>query len=114
MLQLDQNTQNFVASTVLGFDTPFEKFSQGNTGALKMEQSRNNQKVLKNMVLQQQVTAAMNDVKTAPFAPILKEKIEESVKGINQSKVKLGDYLKNSLMSAQQDGEEKLRYRVNR
>jgi hypothetical protein len=52
----------------------------------------------------------MSDVKTTPFAPILKEKIEESVKGMSQSKITLGNYLKNSLKSAQLDGE--LRYRV--
>jgi len=105
------NSQEFMTKTVLNFESPFEQPSFDNLSAQKMEQSINNQKVLKNMVLQQQVSAALSDAKSAPFAPILKEKIEESVKGINQSKVKLNNYLRNSLISAQIDGE--IRYRVN-
>jgi hypothetical protein len=104
------DAQDFMVNTVMSFDSPFEKLGNEYSSAQKMEQSVNNPKVLKNMVLQQQVSAALSDARSTPFAPILKEKIEESVKGINQSKVKLNNYLRNSLISAQIDGE--IRYRV--
>lgn len=91
---------SFMNETIMEFGSPFETKTVDALATQKMEQRVNNQKVLKNMVLQQQVSAALSDAKSAPFAPILKERIEESVKGINQSKVKLNNYLKNSLISA--------------
>lgn len=48
-----ESDQSFVTDSVLGFATPYEKVSYDGSKALKMEQSINNQKVLKNMVLQQ-------------------------------------------------------------
>lgn len=101
--KISSTDQQFLSKTVQSFETPFQTLpSESNYQRPVLEHLNPHKKALQKMVLQQQVNALYEN-KPIPFAPILKEKFEESVKGITKNKVKLSSYLKNQLRAQDED-----------